>query len=472
MPSQVSKATSQVTSDPVQILNTIRENASPSYAAVVPLIENSGIKSEADRMRTLDSIRNIGTILANMPNLMNEWLNIINRIAFTVVKSANFYNRLKMLKKGYVDYGESIQEIFVNMLNSHTYDINENPANMLATENPNVNETFHIMNYQHYYKVTIYPYELKQAFLTYDGVSDLISKIIKAALTSADLDEYVSTKYLISRTALDGKIYSVYLPQITKDTGSETAKTLIENADLLTYIPSEYNIAKVPNGTPLNRQLIIATANFRAAINVDVLAPAFNMDKTELIGRIIGVDYFTFSDYEQNRLNMLFEKDPNYTPFTASEIAELQTIQALQVSEDWFQIYDNLATQREFENGEMLYRNLWFHFWKTFSISPFENAILYSSTQQGVESISITPSMVTVEGGQTAQLNCNMVTTGFASKQILWEISGDGTEATVSPSGLVKIAANVPGGKEFTVTATSIADSTKSAKATIMVGGE
>lgn len=469
MPSKVSKSQSKVTSNPVQILNTIRENASPSYAAAVPLIQDNGIKSESDRLRTLDAIRNIGTILANMPNLMNEWLNIINRIAFTVVKSANFYNRLKMLKKGYVDYGESIQEIFINLINSHTYDINENPANMLATEDPNVLETFHVMNYQHYYKVTIYPYELKQAFLTYDGVSDLISKIVRAALTSADLDEYIATKYLIGRTALDGKIYSAYLPTISKENGSETAKTLIKNADLLTYIPATYNIAGVPNSTPIDRQVIIATSDFRSSIDVDVLAPAFNMDKTELVGRIIGVDYFTFSDYETARLNKLFEKDTNYTPFTPSELSELQTIQALQVSEDWFQIYDNLATQREFENGEMLYRNLWFHFWKTFSISPFENAILYTSTQQGVESISITPTDVTVAAGQTVQLNCNMTTTGFASKQILWEISGNGTEATVSTSGLVKIAANVESGTTFTVTATSIVDSTQAANATITV---
>lgn len=468
MPSKPSAKATSMTSDTVKILNTVRSYASQGYADSVPLIVESGVDDEVGRMRSLDNIRYVGTVLAGMPNLMNEFFNIINRIAFAVIKSANFYNRLSLLKKGYVDYGETIEEIFVEMANSNNYDINKSPTSMLAPVESKTQAVYYTMNYQHFYQVTIYPYQMKQLFTTYDGVGELISYIIKSALTAADLDEFIVEKYMIARTALDGKIQSEYMPVITKDNGSDAAKKLIVNADLLTYVPQEYNIAGVANGTPISKQVIIGTSQFKADINVDVLAPAFNMDKTELVGRILSVNNFSFSPYEMERLNALFANDVKYTPFTPAELNLLKTIQCFQCSEDWFQIYDNLTTQREFENGENLYRNMWFHFWKTFAISPFENAILYSSTQSGITSVTITPSTASVNVGQSALFKASMVTTGFASKAILWEVSGDGITSTISQDGLLTVGQNETA-KELTVKATSIADPTKSATATVTV---
>ena len=75
----------------VDILNAIRNNASANYRDYIP---------EADA--SLESVRQIGTILMNYPLLQNEFLNaLVNRIGRVIVTSKMYDNPWNVFKRGF-----------------------------------------------------------------------------------------------------------------------------------------------------------------------------------------------------------------------------------------------------------------------------------------------------------------------------------------------------------------------------------
>ena len=87
-------------------------------------------------------------------------------------------------------------------------------------------------------------------------------------------------------------------------------------------------------------------------------------------------------------------------------------------------IFDNLYNFTEQYNGEGLYWNYWYHVWKTFSISPFANAVVFVPGLPAIDSISVSPSTATISAGQTVLLSATVNTENFASKSVNWTLTG------------------------------------------------
>ena len=177
----------------------------------------------------------------------------------------------------------------------------------------------------------------------------------------------------------------------------------------------------------------------------------------------------SFSDLDTDRLAILFAKDPNYVPLTEEELSALSNIVAVLVDRDWFMIFDNFMNFTEQYNGEGLYWNYWYHVWKTFSVSPFANAIVFTSEQAGVTSVTVSPATATVVAGGSVNLSATVVTTGFAPQTVTWE-SADETVATVTPDGVVTVLSDATSADTVVITATSTFDDSVSGSATITVG--
>ena len=201
-----------------------------------------------------------------------------------------------------------------------------------------------------------------------------------------------------------------------------------------------------------------------ALIDVKVLAVAFNMSIDEFEQRKIVVD--GFGDLDTELIAELFEDtDATYHEFTAAEMTALNQIPLILMSEDFLMIYDNLIEMRDLENGEGLSRNYWLHNWKTLSISPFENAVLFVPGEPTVNSISVTPATATVAPGSTLALQITVNVSNYAPKAVNYASNND--KVTVDASGLVKIAEDATG--TATITITSVFDSTKTATVTLTI---
>ena len=187
----------QMNKTSVEILNAIRNGASPLYQSKVGVATNDP-----------DTLKSIGTVLTQNPNLANEFLSaLVNRIGRVILTSKLFTNPIASFKKGMLDYGETIEEIFVDIAEPYQYDPAVAESNIFKREIPDVKSAFHILNYKKFYKSTIQDVDLARAFLSAEGVTELIAKIVDALYTSANYDEFLTMKYLLAKHILEGHLY-------------------------------------------------------------------------------------------------------------------------------------------------------------------------------------------------------------------------------------------------------------------------
>lgn len=442
-----------LTNSSVDILNTIRNNATQNYRDYVP-------KATPDA----DSIRQIGAIIMDYPALQNEFLSaLVNRIGRVLITSKMYDNPWAFFKKGLLEFGESIEEIFVNIAKPFQFDPAVAETNVFKREIPDVRAAFHIMNYQKYYKATISNDQLRQAFLSWQGISDLIAKIVDAMYTGANYDEFQTMKYMLARHILDGHMYPVEIPTVETDNMKSIVSAVKGISNKFTFLSPNYNLAGVQTYTAKNDQYMLINSQFDATMDVEVLASAFNMDKAEFSGRRVLVD--SFGSLDTARLAELFAGDSTYEEIGTDELEALDVIPAILVDKGWFMIFDNFYNFTEQYNGEGLYWNYWYHVWKTFSVSPFANNALFIPGTPGVTSVTVTPKTATVSAGQSVQLSAEVVTTNFAPKSVTWSVNSN--HATVDNSGKVTVLSSAPASTSITVTATSTYDNTKKGTATV-----
>lgn len=435
----------------VDILNAIRNSASTNYRDFVPTAKN-----------TPESIRRIGEIIMQYTPLQNEFLNaLVNRIARVIITSKMYSNPLSMFKKGLIDFGETIEEIFVNIANPHQYDVEESENKVFAREIPDVRAAFHTLNYKKFYKQTIQNKDLNQAFLSWDGITDLISKIVNAMYTAANYDEFVTTKYMLAKAILDGRLSAITV-DANDAKGAVTKIKGVSNA--LTFMSNNYNAAGVQTFTDKDDQYLLVNSQFDSEIDVEVLASAFNMSKAEFMGHRILIDGFGTLDVA--RLNALFKDDPNYEKLSQDTLTALNAIPAVLVDKNFFMIFDNMYEFTENYNGQGLYWNYFYHTWKTFSMSPFANALVFVPAVPRVTSVTVSPTAITCKKGQSVQLSVSVETENYAPKTVNWKSDTDGV--TVDINGHVTVATSVSE-KTAKITATSTYDSTKSGECTVTI---
>lgn len=441
-----------LTNSSIDVLNAIRNSATVNYQNYVPI-------ATADP----DNIREIGAIIMDMPQLQNEFLSaLVNRIGRVILTSKMYSNPWEMFKKGMLEYGETIEEIFVNIAKPFQYDPEVAESDVYKREIPDVRSAFHVMNYQKFYKATIQQEQLRQAFLSADGISQLIAGIVDQMYTAANYDEFLTMKYLLAKKILAGQFHPVTVDALTAANSNAVTTTIKETSNMMVFPSTEYNPAGVFQHTDYNDQYLIVSAKAKAIIDVNTLAAAFNMDKADFMGHVVTID--SFGSLDIARLNVLFADDPTYTEIGSAELEALAAIPAVSVGRDWFMVYDNLMQFTENYNGQGLYWNYFYHVWKIFSSSPFENAVMYVPETPGVTSVTVSPKAAQVKVGGTIQLSATVVTTGFASQAVNWSVAtaAFANTVTVDRAGLVHIDKNAPTDKGMcTIKCTSVFDSTK-----------
>lgn len=445
-----------LTNSSVEILNTIRDNATVNYQNYVPYATPDA-----------DSIRKIGAIIMDYPALQNEFLSaLVNRIGRVMVTSKTYENPWAMFKKGFLEFGETIEEIFVNIAKPFQFDPAVAETDVFKREIPDVRSAFHIMNYQKYYKTTISNDQLRQAFLSWEGITDLIARIVDSMYTGANYDEFQTMKYMLARYILDGRMYPVTIQTVTSANMNSIVSGIKGISNKFEFLSDAYNPAGVKTYSVKNDQYMLVNSDFDATMDVEVLAAAFNMSKAEFLGHRVLVD--SFGSLDTARLAELFANDPNYEEIDSGDLELLDSIPAVVVDRNWFMVFDNFNNFTEQYNGQGLYWNYWYHVWKTFSVSPFANAALFVPGTPGVTSVTVTPESANISGtsGGTVQLNVAVVTTNFAPQTVVWSSNSD--TVTVNASGLVTVPAGT-GATSVTITATSTYDSSKKDTATITV---
>lgn len=354
-------AMSTLNASTIDILNTIRANASYEYQSMVPEIT------------TATEIPKVGDILYGYPSLANQFVNaLVNRIALVSVKSATFNNAYAELKKGYLEFGETVEEVFVSITKAREFSAEKAEKREYKRSLPDVRTAFHAMNWRVQYPITIQDSDLRMAFQSITGVQDLIAKIINAVYTAAEYDEYLLFKYLMIKAITQGKMYPVSIGDNEEYSAAVAFRSM---SNQLTFMSSKYNASGVTTVTPKADQYIFMDSTFNAQYDVNVLAGAFNMEKADFIGKLKLID--DWATFDNDRFSEIMANSDMIEVVTEAELNLMKKVKAVLVDSEWFQIYDNhnKFTEKYVASGE--YWNYFYNVWKTVSSSPFSNAIVF-----------------------------------------------------------------------------------------------
>lgn len=458
-----------LTASAADVVNSIRSEVGGTFADQVPAAINEGqVLSDgtvATREMALGTLRQIGDVITTFQPLANAFLSaLVNRIGRVIINSKMYSNPWAGFKRGLLEYGETIEELFVNIVQAQDFDPETAENEVFKRKIPDVRSAFHTMNYQKFYKTTVSNDQLRQAFLSFEGISDLIGKITEALYTSANYDEYLVMKYMLCYAMEHGAFHPVTIAQPTAANSNSVVTTLKATSEKLQFLSADYNQAGVYNHTPKGDQYFIMTADFSSIVDVETLARAFNIDKVTLMGHTVIIDQFTFTTSETARLQELLG-----TQYTALTTSIFEDVPCVCVDRDFFMIFDNFQNMTEQYNGEGLYWNYWLHQWKTFSTSPFANAVIFTDETPAVSTVAVTPSALTMGKGTSTQFTATVTNAGFASTGVTWSISGQQSANTrIDGQGRLYIAQD-ESATTITVKATSVFDTSKSNSATVTV---
>ena len=375
-------ANSVLNASTIDILNVIRQNASLEYQNSVPVVT------------TADDIPKVGDVLYGTPALANQFVNaLINRIALVRVKSANFNNMYADLKKGYLEFGETVEEVFVNIAKAREFSVEKAEQREFKRTLPDVRSAFHTINYRVQYPITIEDEQLRMAFTSMDGVQDLIARIVDSVYTANEYDEFLLFKYVMIKAITSGKMYPIGVDvSDIKNAGIKFRGA----SNKLEFMGTKYNASGVTTNTKKADQHIFMDADFNAQYDVGVLASAFNMDKADFMGRLRLIDDWT--TFDNDRFDVIRAGSDQIEAVTDAELTLMSNVVAVLVDEEWFQFYDNVTRFTEQYVGSGMYWNYFLNVWKTISTSPFSNAIVFvKSSATPTAPLTLTGTVVNVD---------------------------------------------------------------------------
>lgn len=405
MPRRIAVSTLNATT--MDILNVIRQNASYDYQQNVPEVK-----------KTTD-IPKVGAVIYGTPAFANQFINaLVNRIAIVRMQSATFNNPYSILKKGYLEFGESVEDIFVSIAKAVDFDVEKASKREFQRTLPDVRSAFHTMNWRVMYPVTIQDEDLRQAFLSIEGVQNIITKIVDSVYAGAEYDEFLLFKYLLIKAISHGKMFPISTEQANGLT--DAAVKFRGTSNLLQFMSSNYNESGVSTNTPKDRQVIFMDSAFNAEFDVSVLASAFNMEKADFMGRLFLID--NWSEFDNERFDVIRENSDGIEPITPAELKLMKDVKAVLLDENWFQVYDNNNKFTEKYVASGLYWNYFYHTWKTVSYSPFANAVVFV---QSTATITL-PDSLTVE----------IISKDKSEEATVFALSADAKGASLEPNSV------------------------------------
>lgn len=377
MPKRI--AISTLNARTIDIINTIRANAPYEYQMSVPEIQ------------TEQDIPAVGDILFGYPALANMFTSMLmTRIAFVNIKSATFNNAYAKYKKGYLEMGETVEEVFVSMAKAREFSVEKAEAREHKRTLADVRTAFHAMNWRVQYPISVSREQLRTAFTTPNALTDFIAEQIASVTKAAEYDEFLLFKYLLIKAVTHGKMYPV---AFDASDIKNAAKKFRGISNELTFISNKYNNAGVRTNTSKADQAIFMAADFNAEYDVDVLASAFNMDRATFSGQLELIDDFT--QFDNERFDEIRANSTMIEEVTDEELALMKDVKAILVDQEWFQVYDNLAEMTETHVASGLYWNYFYNVFKTVSSSPFSNAVVFVADSADVKLPDILTAKIT-----------------------------------------------------------------------------
>ena len=323
----------------IEILNTIRANASDEYAKRIP---------EATR----NNIESIGQYLTAYEPLRNEFANaLMNKIGKTIVSHKMASNPLSRFKSGGIVTPHDVEEIFVGMAQSEgAYD--PNGANPLGRRTPpKTDVAYYRENRRDKYVVSIGDIDYTRVFTSPERLDAYIAGLINSLYSADNHDEYVAMKKILGAW---GNKYAQYnVPALDGENNATAVKSFIKSLRKAVldvgYMTDKYNAAGVVTKSDAKDLVLLVHKDVMVETDVELLATAFHQSNTDekVVPTIIPMDDF----------------------------GDLANTYGLLVDKDFFRIFDTLFHMEPARNGDGLFTNYFLHHHQILGLSPFKTSV-------------------------------------------------------------------------------------------------
>lgn len=322
--------------DNITVLNTIWENGTTLYQERIPVA-------------TKDNITAVGNAILSYTATTNEFLDaLVNRISLVMVSNKMANNKLAIFKKGMIEFGSDIEEIFTSMASANPFNVGVSETELFKRVPPDVRSIFHRVNREDFYKVTIEEAQIKRAFLNNDGLGKLTTSIMESLYSGDNYDEYVLMKELV--TQYDPHFKAIEVPKVAdQSTAQDFFRAVKQTSTDMTFMSDNFNAQGVMQRSEKNEQVLLLHKNVETYLNTDLLAWVFNTKNMNFDTQIVTLDDF----------------------------GSLGGVQAVLVDKDWFMVYDKLFQTTNQYNAQGLYFNYWLHHHQILSTSQFQNAVKF-----------------------------------------------------------------------------------------------
>lgn len=320
----------------LEILNRIRAQASTEYQARIP---------EA----TQATIQAIGNSFQQYEPVWNEFKEaLIHKIGKTILESKLFKNKLARFKSGSIMTAQDVEEIFIGMVKAEgQYDKN-GPNPLGRRDTADVMVMYHRENRRDYYAISIGDVDFIKAFKSEATLDNFISRLINAVYSGASYDEWLAMKNILATYT---GYFDYEVPAMAGDNAEATAKafvkTLRKAVQDLSFPSTQYNAAGVNTWSEPSGLALLVHKDILAEVDVEVLAKALNLGKTDI----------------------------QVEPISMDDFGSMGNCYGILMDKDFLKVWDTLSKMETQRNAQGLFTNYFYHVHQILSASKFKNAI-------------------------------------------------------------------------------------------------
>ena len=312
-------------------------------------------------------------------NVLNDFVGLLKKVVYTAVYNKTFNNPLAQLEGERMPLGQFIEDAYVNPAKARGFNVNDF-AGLLQKYEAEIAVQYLTVNSDLQYQVTLTRDKIRNAFTSWDNLEALISGYINSLYNGAYITRYAQTKGLVT-AAYTGN--NVQYELISNPQDEQTAKAMIQKmraAFSKMQIPStKFNAWNKVKGGNLALKtwsdpediIVLISADIEALIDVEVLAAAFNMSKTDFLGRVIVVD--DFNQYNDD----------------GTLAVDGSAIKAMLCDRAWFKIKTQDFAMDEFYNANNRTWQYYLNDVRMCNYSLFANALVFATSAPTVDATAI-----------------------------------------------------------------------------------
>lgn len=392
-------------------------------------------------------------------NVLNDFVGLLKKVIFTAVYDKTFNNPLEQLEGEKLPLGNFIENTYINPANNsrqmREFDVDDF-AGLLQKYESEIAAEYLYINSDKQFCVSVNRSKIRNAFTSWSNLENFITSQINSLYNGAYIQRYKQTKGLVTAAFLGNNVQYEVIDDVTDE---QTAKALIRKlraAYTKMQIPStKYNAWNKVKGGDMTLQtwvdpdqvVVLISADIEALVDVEVLASAFNMSKTDFLGKVIVVDDFS-----------IYNDD-------GTVAIDGSAIKCMVADKAWFKVKTQEFSMDDFWNPNNKTFQFYLNDTRMYNYSLFASALVFATSAPTVDATAIAAGedAVTVVAGSKVTVpftitppnaTTTVTATSSAEGKATVQVKGKAVEITGVEAGSATITVSAGAGVTDTISVT------------------